>query len=236
MATPHNSAQVGDFAETVLMCGDPLRAKLIAETYLENPKLVNNVRGIQGYTGTYKGKPISVMGHGMGLPSICIYAEELYSTYKVKTIIRVGTCGAIDMDIHTRDIVIFTSAGTNSKINRIRFMDHDYPATASFDVVCALVDAAKELNIPAKVGKGFSTDLFYNPQTELAQLMNKFHFLAVEMESAGLFPIADLYGARAGCICTVSDHILHHEETTAEERQNSFQNMTKIALEAAIKI
>ena len=236
MATPHNSAKVGDFAETVLMCGDPLRAKLIADNYLENAKQVNSVRGMLGFTGTYKGKPLSVMGHGMGIPSISIYAEELYNVYKVKTIIRVGTCGTVDPNVHVRDVCIVTSSGTDSNVNRMRLLGHDFPATANFEVVSALVESAKALNIPTQVGKAYSTDIFYSKEQGLNEALAQYHFIAVEMESAGLFPIADYYGARAGCICTVSDHIITHESATPEERQTSFQNMIKIALEATLKL
>lgn len=236
MATPHISAEKGDFAPTVIMPGDPLRAKFIAENFLEDVKLVTEVRNMYGYTGTYKGHPISVMGHGMGMPSISIYAEELYKFYDVKNIIRVGSCGAVLDDVHVRDVIIATGASTGSKINRQRFGDNDYAAVASYDDVAALVNAAKELDIPVKVGKIYSEDIFYAPDTNFFQTLKKFGFLGLEMEAAALFPIADLYGAKAGCILTVSDHILKEEYTTSEERQKTFTNMMKIALEAAIKV
>ncbi|RIY34522.1 purine-nucleoside phosphorylase [Psittacicella hinzii] len=236
MATAHNAAEFGDIAETVLMPGDPLRAKYIAENFLENPVQFNTVRNMYGYTGTYKGKRLSVMGHGMGMPSISIYAEELYKFYGVKNIIRVGSAGGLLDDVNLRDVIIVTGASTDSKINRQRLKDHDYSAVASYENIAALVEAAKENGVEFKVGKSFSADLFYSPDPEFFQTLKKYKFLAVEMEAAALFPIADLYGAKAGCILTISDHILREEYTTAEERQNTFNQMMKVALDAAVKV
>ncbi|MFC6275917.1 purine-nucleoside phosphorylase [Psittacicella hinzii] len=236
MATAHNAAEFGDIAETVLMSGDPLRAKYIAETFLEDVKQFNSVRNMFGYTGTYKGKRLSVMGHGMGMPSIAIYAEELYKFYGVKNIIRVGSAGAVLDDVHVRDVIIVTGASTDSKINRQRLAGHDYSAVASYENIAAMVEAAKENNVDVKVGKAFSADLFYSPDASFFQTLKQYNFLAVEMESAALFPIADLYNAKAGCILTISDHILREEYTTAEERQLTFTNMMKVALDAAVKV
>lgn len=236
MATPHIKAELNDFAETVIMPGDPLRAKFIAETFLEDVKQVNDVRGMLAFTGTYKGKRLSVMGHGMGMPSISIYAEELYKFYGVKNIIRVGSAGAVLDDVNVRDVVVVSGASTDSKINRTRFNDNDYSAVASYENVFALVEAAKELDIKVRVGKCFSADIFYSPNFEFFHTLKEYGFLAVEMEAAALFPIADKYGAKAGCILTISDHIFKQEETTAEERQLTFTNMMKVALEAALKV
>ncbi|RIY33298.1 purine-nucleoside phosphorylase [Psittacicella melopsittaci] len=236
MATPHNAAEFGDIAETVLMPGDPLRAKYIAENFLENVTQFTSVRNMYGFTGTYKGKRISIMGHGMGMPSISIYAEELYKFYGVKNIIRIGSAGAVLDDVHVRDVIVVTGASTDSKINRQRFKGHDYSAVASYENVAALVEAAKENNVPVKVGKCFSADLFYSPDFDFFQTLKTYNFLAVEMEAAALFPIADLYGAKAGCILTISDHILREEYTTAEERQTTFTQMMNVALDAAIKV
>lgn len=236
MATPHISANVGDIAPTVIMPGDPLRAQFIAENFLEDAKLVTDVRNMYGFTGTYKGKRVTVMGHGMGMPSVSIYAEELYKFYGVKNIIRVGSCGAVLDDVHVRDVIIATSASTDSKINRTRFGGHDLAATATYENVAALVEAAKELELPVKVGKVFSSDIFYTPDFDFFQTMKTYGILGVEMEAAALFPIADLYGAKAGCILTVSDHILREEYTTSEERQKTFVGMMKIALEAVLKV
>lgn len=161
MATPHINAEAGDFADVVLMPGDPLRAKYIAETFLQDAREVNNVRGMLGYTGTYKGRRISVMGHGMGIPSCSIYAKELITEFGVKTIIRVGSCGAVRSDVNLRDVVIGMGACTDSKVNRMRFKDHDFAAIADFDLVRNAVDAAKALGIDARVGNLFSADLFY---------------------------------------------------------------------------
>lgn len=236
MATPHINAELGDFAETVIMPGDPLRAKFIAETFLEDVKQVCNVRNMLGFTGTYKGKRVSVMGHGMGMPSVSIYAEELYKFFGVKNIIRVGSAGSVLDDVHVRDVIVVTGAGTDSKINRMRFGDNDYAATATFENVAAMVEAAKELDVPVKVGKCFSADVFYSPQPEFFHTLAKYRYLGVEMEAAALFPIADLYGAKAGCILTISDHIFKEEATSAEERQLTFTNMMKVALEAVLKV
>ncbi|MDN6323433.1 MAG: purine-nucleoside phosphorylase, partial [Halomonas sp.] len=169
MATPHINAEMGDFADTVLMPGDPLRAKYIADTYLDNVRQVNDVRNMFGYTGTYQGREISVMGHGMGIPSVSIYAKELITDYGVKSLIRVGSCGAVRDDVNVRDVVIGMGASTDSKVNRMRFNDHDFAAIADFELTQHAVAAAKAKNVPVKVGNMFSADLFYNPQTEMAE-------------------------------------------------------------------
>lgn len=234
MATPHINAAMGDFADVVLMPGDPLRAKHIAETFLKDVKQVNDVRGMLGFTGTYKGRRISVMGHGMGIPSCSIYAKELITEFGVKKIIRVGSCGAVRADIKLRDIVIGMGACTDSKVNRMRFKDHDYAAIADYDMVRNASDAAKAKGINARVGNIFSADLFYSPDPQMFDVMEKYGILGVEMEAAGIYGVAAEFGAKALTICTVSDHIRTHEQTTAEERQTTFNDMVEIALESVL--
>ncbi len=234
MATPHINAEMGDFADVVLMPGDPLRAKYIAETFLDDVKQVCDVRSMFGYTGTYKGRKISIMGHGMGIPSCSIYATELIKDFGVKKIIRVGSCGAVRDDVNLRDVVIGMGASTDSKVNRIRFNDHDFAALADYEMVQNAVTAAKAKGIDVKVGNIFSADLFYTPNFEFFQTMKKYGIVGVEMEAAGIYGLAAEYGAKALTICTVSDHILRGEETTSEERQLTFNDMIEIALESVL--
>ena len=234
MATPHINAEPGDFADTVIMPGDPLRAKHIAETLLDDAKLVTTVRNMLGYTGTYKGRRISVMGHGMGIPSCSIYAKELITEYGVKTLIRVGSCGAISHEIKVRDIVIGMGASTDSKVNRLRFKDNDFAAIADFDLLRNAVTAAEAANVNVRVGNIFSADLFYTPDTDIFDVMEKYNILVVEMEAAGLYGVSAEYGAKALCICTVSDHIRTHEALPAELRQTTFNQMIEIALESVL--
>ncbi|MBL1375947.1 purine-nucleoside phosphorylase [Zobellella iuensis] len=234
MATPHINAERGDFADTVLMPGDPLRAQYIADTFLSDVKLVNKVRNMLGFTGSYKGRRISVMGHGMGIPSVSIYAKELITEFDVNTLIRIGSCGAVRDDVNLRDVVIGLGASTDSKVNRIRFKDHDFAAIADFELVANAVAAAKAKGVPVKVGNIFSADLFYSPQADLFQLMKDYGILGVEMEAAGLYGVAAEFGARALTICTVSDHILRHEALSADERQTSFNDMMEVALESVL--
>ena len=232
--TPHINAPAGAFADVVLMPGDPLRAKYIAETFLEDAQEVTNVRNMLGYTGTYKGRKISVMGHGMGIPSCSIYTKELITEYGVKKIIRVGSCGAVKMDVKIRDVIIGLGACTDSKVNRIRFKDNDFAAIADFGMAQAAVQAAKNKGIEVKVGNLFSADLFYTPDTEMFDVMEKYGILGVEMEAAGIYGVAAEFGAKALTICTVSDHIRTHEQTSAEERQLTFNDMIEIALESVL--
>lgn len=234
--TPHINAPAGAFAETVLMPGDPLRAKYIAETYFENPTEITNVRNMLGFSGTYKGKKVSVLAHGMGIPSVSIYATELIKFYGVKNIIRVGSCGAVLDDVNVRDVVIALGASTDSQVNRMRFGGYDFSATADFGITSALMVSAQKLNILAKVGNVFSADLFYDPTPNKFDLLRKYNVLAVEMEAAGLFGVAHEYGAKAGCILTVSDHIIKGEQTTPAERQSTFNQMMEIALDTAITL
>ncbi|MDY6217034.1 purine-nucleoside phosphorylase [Actinobacillus porcinus] len=232
--TPHINAPAGAFADAVLMPGDPLRAKYIAETFLENAEQVTNVRNMFGYTGTYKGRRISVMGHGMGIPSCSIYAKELITEYGVKKIIRVGSCGAVRQDVHVRDVIIGLGACTDSKVNRTRFKDNDFAAIADFELTQAAVQAAKNKGVAVRVGNLFSADLFYTPDVEMFDVMEKYGILGVEMEAAGIYGVAAEFGAQALTICTVSDHIRTGEQTTAEERQLTFNDMIEIALESIL--
>ena len=234
--TPQNEAVRGDFAETMLMPGDPLRSKLIAEKYLESPRLVNNVRGIQGYTGTYKGKPVSVMASGMGMPSMGIYAYELFNFYGVKHIIRVGTAGAIDIDLKVRNIVAGIASSTNSDFATSQFnIRGHFSASASFRLLETAVQTARELGIGMIVGNLYCTDLFYDASGAAAE-WGKLGHLAVEMESYALYTTAMQTGREALAICTVSDHVLTGESLDALTRQNTFTDMIEIALETAIKL
>ncbi len=238
MATPHINAEMGDFADVVLMSGDPLRAKYIAETFLENVLALNDVRGMLGFTGTYKNRRISVMGHGMGIPSCSIYVYELIAQFGVKKIIRVGSCGAVRDDIKLRDVVIGMGACTDSNVNRLRFKGHDYAAIADFNMVRHAVNAAAARGTPVRVGNIFSTDLFYASNIDMLHLMKKYGILGIEMEAAGIYGVAsELYeefGCKALTICTVSDHILHHKSITAAQRQTTFNEMIVIALESIL--
>ncbi len=232
MSTPHIEANLDDFAETVLMPGDPLRAKYIAETFLDNAKQVTGVRNMFGFTGTYKGKPVSIMASGMGIPSMSIYARELIVSYKVKNLIRIGTCGAISTDIKIRDVIFAQGASTDSNVNRNRVRGFDYAAIADFGLLENGVKAARDLSIDAKVGNVFTTDTFYQADDSFYQDLNKLGIMAVDMETAGLYGVAAEYGAKAMALFTVSDHVITGEATPADERQNTFNEMVKIALES----
>jgi len=234
MATPHINAEVGDFAKTVLFPGDPLRAKYIADTFLDNVRQVNDVRNMLGFTGTYKGKEVSVMGSGMGIPSCSIYAKELITEFGVENIIRVGTCGAVSRDVKVLDVIIGMGASTDSKVNRMRFSGHDLAAIADYGLLRKAVDAAEALNVEVKVGNIFSADLFYTPTPEMFDTMEKYNIYAVEMEAAGLYGVAAEFGAKALTILTVSDHIRTGEVTTSQERQTSFSEMVYIALDTLV--
>jgi purine-nucleoside phosphorylase len=226
--TPHIGAQLGEIAETVIMAGDPLRAKFMAENFLENPIQFNNVRGMLGFTGTYKGKRVSVMGHGMGIPSIGIYTYELYNFYDVKTIIRVGSAGSINMDLHVGDLVVAQGACTNSNYGAQYELPGTFAPIADFGLVRGAVEACERLGYKYKVGNVLSSDTFYsdNPHNDKWMSMG---VLAVEMEASALYMNAARAGKRALVILTVSDHILTGEVTTAEERQNTFTHMMDVA-------
>ncbi|HIF9121124.1 TPA: purine-nucleoside phosphorylase [Photobacterium damselae] len=236
MATPHINAEFGDFAETVLMPGDPLRAKFIAETYLEDAKEVCNVRNMFGYTGTYKGHKISVMGHGMGIPSCSIYVHELIKNFGVKNVIRIGSCGAVHDDVKLMDVIIGMGASTDSKVNRIRFNNHDFAAIADFHLLETAVNQARSQNVPVRVGNVFSADLFYSPEVDLFDKMEKLGILGVDMEAAGIYGVAAELGAKALTILTVSDHIKRGEKLSSEDRQKSFNDMMNVALETAVNL
>lgn len=233
MATPHISSKNGDFAKTVLMPGDPLRAKFIAENFLENAILVNNVRGVQGYTGYYKEKRVSVMASGMGMPSIGIYSYELFSFYGVENIIRVGSAGSISKDLKLRDLVLGMGACTNSAFANQYKLPGTFAPIASYELLSAAVNKASELGKKVTVGNLLSADTFYNDRPEDTTDWTKMGVLAVEMESAALYMTAARLGKRALCICTVSDCILTGEECSSEERQNSFTDMMEVALGVA---
>lgn len=231
MATPHINAEPGDFAPSVLLPGDPLRAKHIADTFLSDVRQVNDVRNMLGFTGTYDGLEVSVMGSGMGIPSSSIYATELVKDYGVEHLIRVGSCGAVQPDLALRDVIIAAGACTDSVVNRTRYGGMDFAAIADAQLLVAAIQAAQDADIDVHVGNIHSADLFYTPDAEVFQTMKAMGVLGVEMEAAGLYGIAAEYGAKALTICTVSDHILNEEYTSSEERQTTFDEMVELALE-----
>lgn len=235
MPTPHISAEAGDFADVILLPGDPLRAKHIADTFLEDVRQVNAVRNMLGFTGTYQGKPVSTMGTGMGIPSASIYVKELITEYQVKKLIRVGSCGGIRSDVGIRDVIIAMGACTDSGVNRARFRNLDFAAIADYELLRAAVDAAEARGKTVRVGNVFSADLFYHPDFSLFDTMENMGVLAVEMEAAGLYGVAAEYGAQALAILTVSDHVRTGEATSADERQTTFNDMIEIALEASLE-
>jgi purine-nucleoside phosphorylase len=232
MPTPHISAAKGEFAPSILLPGDPLRASHIAENFFEGARQVTAVRNMLGYTGSYEGVPVSVMGTGMGIPSASIYVTELISEYGVERLIRVGSCGGILPSVKIRDVIVAVGACTDSGVNRVRYGGYDFAAIADFDLLRAAVDAAKAKGLSVKVGNVHSADLFYNPDPHALDRMEAMGVLAVEMEAAGLYGAAAEKGARALTIATVSDHIRTGESTTPEERQQTFDEMVLIALEA----
>ena len=234
----HIGAEPGQIAPYVLLPGDPLRAKWIAETFLEDATCYSEVRGMYGYTGTYRGERVSVQGSGMGLPSLSIYVTELFAEYDVRSIVRVGSCGALTEGLALRDLVIASGACTDSSMNRIRFEGLDYAPVADFDLLRAAHDAstARDLQVAAKVGLVFSGDTFYSPRPELTRRMADYGVLAVEMEASALYTLAAEFGRRALAVCTVSDHIVTGEQTTAQERQETFTDMVGIALDATLAV
>ena len=238
--TPHISAHPGDFAKTVLMPGDPLRSKFIAENFLENPVLVNNVRGVQGYTGTYKGVKVSVMASGMGMPAIGIYTHELFNGYDVDNIIRIGSAGSIQEHIQLFDIVLGQAACTDSNWAKQFHLPGTFAPIADYTLLSEAVKAAEAHGATYHVGNINSSDVFYGDHAEvpagLDTLYNqkKMGVMALEMEAAALYMNAARYGKRGLCICTISDHVLKHLETTADERQTAFTQMMKVALDVAV--
>ena len=233
--TPHINAQPGDFAKTVLMPGDPLRSKFIAEKYLEDRKLVNNVRGVQGYTGLYKGVPVSVMASGMGMASIGIYSYELYNFFGVENILRVGSAGGMSMKLKVRDIVLGQGACTNSAYGTQYGFRGSFAPLADFTLLRSAAEIAEEMGLSYQVGNLFSSDTFYDDDPDAAKAWMKLGVLAIEMEAAALYMNAARAGKKALAICTISDHLLTGELTTAEERQNSFTQMMELALEVAVR-
>jgi purine-nucleoside phosphorylase len=228
----HIAAQKSQIADKILLPGDPLRAKFVAENYLDNPVCFNEVRNMFGYTGSYKGKPVSVMGTGMGMPSLSIYVHELIREYGVKRLIRIGTCGGMQEYVKLRDIVLAMSASTDSAVNRQRFGGMDYAPTASFNLLKAAWDAAAAHRLRVFAGPVLSSDMFYTEDPEQWKLWAKFGVLAVEMETAELYTLAAKYGCEALSVLTISDHLITGEATTSEERQRSFRAMMEVALDA----
>lgn len=229
----HIGAKEGEIAKTVLLPGDPLRAKFIAESMLENVTQYNEVRGMYGFTGTYKGKKVSVQGSGMGVPSISIYVDELINSYGVTNLIRVGTCGSLREDVKIRDVILAMSASTDSNINKIRFNGRDYAPTASFDLLKKAYDKAEVMNVGVKVGNIFTSDTFYSDDPDSWKIWADFGALAVEMETTALYTLAAKYNVNALTLLTVSDSLVTGEQTTAQERQETFTKMIEIALEIA---
>lgn len=232
MATAHIQAEPGDFAETLLMPGDPLRARMIADTYLDDVVQINGVRNMLGFTGHYHGQRVSVMGSGMGIPSLSIYAQELFSQYGVQRIVRVGSCGAVQPQVKLGELVIGMGASTDSVVNRKRLMGFDFAAIADYRLLERVVRQADRSGQAVHVGNVFSADLFYDPQPELFERMQKMGILAVEMEAAGLYGIAAELGKQALTVLTVSDHILTGEQLSAQQRQDDLHAMLRLTLDA----
>ena len=234
MPTAHLSAAAGAFADAVLLPGDPLRARHIAERCFDDVRQVNEVRGALGFTGTYRGMPISVLGTGMGIPSASIYATELVSEYGVERLVRVGSCGAVQDDIAMRDVILASGACTDSGVNRARYAGLDFAAVADFELLRSAVEAAEARGVAVRVGNIHSADLFYEPRGELFATMEQMGVLAVEMEAAGIYGVAAERGARALTVLTVSDHIKTGEKATSEERQTTFDEMVDVALDGLV--
>lgn len=234
--TVHIGANKGDIADKILLPGDPLRAKYIAENFLENPTCYNEVRGMYGYTGTYKGERISVQGTGMGVPSISIYVNELIQSYDVQKLIRVGSCGALQKDVKVRDVILASTSSTDSQMNRMEFGGIDFAPTADFNLLKAAYEAGENKGLQLRVGNVFTSDSFYRDNAkELFDHLAAYNVLAVEMETTALYTLASKYDRQALSVLTVSDHIITGEETTSEERQTTFNEMIEVALEAAIQ-
>ncbi len=234
--TPHIKATSADFAKTVLMPGDPLRSKFVAETFLENPRLINNVRGIQGYTGTYKGVPVTVMASGMGMPSIGIYSYELYNFFGVENIIRIGSAGGLADDVQLRDVIIGQGACTNSAYQDQYRLNGNFAPIADYELLSLAVEEAKAIGVRYKVGNLLSSDVFYHADPSFNDGWYKMGVLGVEMEAAALYMNAAAAGKRALAICTVSDHIIKGEALDADARQTTFTDMMTIALNVAVSM
>ncbi|MCA0939000.1 purine-nucleoside phosphorylase [Salipiger pacificus] len=231
--TVHIGAKPGNIAETVLMPGDPLRAKWVAETFLENAECVNQVRGMYGFTGSWKGNRVSVHGSGMGMPSLSIYANELIRDYGAKTLIRIGSCGAMQHSVSVRDVILAMTASSLSTPSRGIFREVNFAPCADFALLRAAADAAARVGAKTHVGGIYSADVFYDERPDLTEIMTRHGILGVEMEAAELYNLAARHGVRALAVLTVSDHLLTHEALPAEDRQSSFAEMVEIALEAA---
>lgn len=234
MTSMHIGAKSGEFSESVLMPGDPLRAKYVADNYLTDARQITDVRNMLGYTGRYKDNLISVMAHGMGGPSAAIYATELIRDYKVRNVIRIGSCGTVHPDLKLRDIIVAQGCSTDSSVNRIKFGGYDFAALADYQLLNHIVECIGNTDAKAHIGNVFSSDLFYAPDNELFDLMKKYRVLAVEMELSSIYTIAAELGARAVGMCTVSDQLSTGESLSAADRQTSFDQMIRIALDAAI--
>ena len=233
MSTPHLQPNADAYAKTVLMPGDPLRAKFIAENYLTGVVQVNEVRNMLGFTGSYNGTPVSVQASGMGIPSMQIYATELIKDFGVERIVRVGSCGAIRDEINLGDVVVAMAAGTDSIVNRQRLGGRDFPATADYGLLRAVTDAAEQRGLPTRVGSVFTSDFFYEPEgSDTFAVLERYGFLAVEMEAAGLYGVAAEYGIAALTVATVSDHIKRGEAMSSEDRATSFDDMISLVLAA----
>lgn len=231
----HISARPGDIAPTVLLPGDPLRARWIAETYFEDARCYSEVRGMFGFTGTWQGRPVSVQGSGMGQPSMSIYVNELFKDYDVEQVVRVGSCGALTEKVGLRDVIIASGACTDSSMNRLRFQGQDFAPVPDFGLLRAVVEAAEERSdLTHHVGLIFSGDTFYNPRPELIESMTRHGVLAVEMEASALLTLAASYARKALAVCTVSDHMVTGEETTSAEREQGFGAMVEISLTGAL--
>ncbi len=235
MGTPHIGADKGAVADRILLPGDPLRAKFIAENFLEEAVCYNEVRGMLGFTGTYNGVPVSVQGTGMGIPSISIYVDELINQYGVKRLIRIGTCGAMQQDVKLRDLVIAMAASTDSSINKIRFSGMDFAPTASPELLFAAWETAKRLGLPVKAGNILTSDTFYADDPDSWKLWADFGILCAEMETAALYTLAAKYRVQALSMLTVSDSVITGEGCSAEERQTSFRSMMELALAVIIQ-
>jgi len=230
----HISAAPGAIADAILLPGDPLRARYIAETFLENPVCFNEVRNMLGYTGTWKGRRVSVMGTGMGMPSLSIYVNELIRDYGVKKLVRVGTCGGLHESVKVRDVILGLSASTDSAVNKVRFRGMDYAPAPSFRLLNAAYQAAQARSLPVHVGKIVSSDSFYTLDPNQWKLWAQFGVVAVEMEAAELYTLAAQHGVEALAVLTVSDHLVTGGDTTSEEREKTFGSMVEVGLEAAL--
>ncbi len=234
MATPHIGAEPGDIAETILLPGDPVRAKFVADNYLDDARCVNEVRNMLGFTGTYKGMPLSVMSSGMGMPSMSIYATELFQEFGVRKVVRVGSCGSIHPDVNLGDIVVAMGASTDSNMNRLRFNGHDYAAIADYQLLRQWVDAAEAVGATYKVANVFTSDTFYHLSDEIYEIAARLKIVAVEMEAAALYRIAAEQGGQALGVMTVSDHITRGEHLSAGERETTFGEMMEVTLASLV--